>query len=93
MRLQTLYVDDDNDLKNFVDWFLKICDGILGGPNDGKSIIYISNNFLNKDVVDLISVIVESTYTSIQENLSDINFFQESYGHIYFVLQMILLKK
>ncbi|XP_057544039.1 uncharacterized protein LOC130823436 [Amaranthus tricolor] len=76
MRLQTQSVDD-NDLKDFADWILKIGDGILGEPNDGEAIIDIPDQFLIKDVVDPIGAIVESTYPSIQENLSDTNFFQE----------------
>jgi hypothetical protein len=78
MRLQTgSSCSDVNELKEFSDWILNVGDGNIGDNNDGEAEIEIPDDMLIKNSGDPISSIVNSTYPSLLENMSDISFFQD----------------
>ena len=52
-------------------------DGKLGGPNNGETIIDITEDILIKDAYDPIAAIVDSTYPGIHEDSTDSSYFQE----------------
>ncbi|CAH9084993.1 unnamed protein product, partial [Cuscuta europaea] len=56
--------DDVNSayIKRFIDWILKIGDGVLGDNEDGESYIDIPEEFLVPWISDPVTSIVQSTY-------------------------------
>ena len=78
MRLQTGSSSSDvNELKEFSDWILNVGDGNIRENNDGEAEIEISYDMLIKNSGDPIASIVNNTYPSLLENMSDISFFQD----------------
>ncbi|KAL6546147.1 hypothetical protein OROGR_010021 [Orobanche gracilis] len=65
------------EIKNFAEWLLEVGNGTLGGENDGEADIKLPDDIIIKDAKDPIASIVESTYPSILQNMSDPKFFQE----------------
>ncbi|KAJ9554099.1 hypothetical protein OSB04_018144 [Centaurea solstitialis] len=78
MRLQVGAQNDDSDqTKQFADWILKIGNGTLGEPNDGRAMIEISGDLLINETCDPVSSIISFTYPNIFDNVSDSNYFQD----------------
>ncbi len=65
------------ELKEFSDWILNVGDRNIGENNDGEAEIEIPDDMLIKNSGDPIASIVNSTYPSLLENMSDISFFQD----------------
>ncbi|KAL6567653.1 hypothetical protein OROGR_001321 [Orobanche gracilis] len=65
------------EIKNFAEWLLEVGNGTLGGENDGEADIKLPDDIIIKDAKNSIASIVESTYPSILQNMSDPKFFQE----------------
>ena len=70
MRLQPRLANLD-ELRDFVEWILKVGDGKLGGPNDGEATIDIPKDLLIKDASDPMDAIIDSTYPRILEGSID----------------------
>ena len=68
---------DQESLRTFAEWILSVGDGYAGGPNDGEVQIEIPTDFLILNVGDPILAIVESTYPSLMQNLTNDKYFQE----------------
>lgn len=65
MRFQKGFSSLDlNELREFLEWILKIRDSKLDEPNDGEYCVEIPDEFLIKDTSDPLAAIVESTYPS-----------------------------
>nr|XP_048328379.1 uncharacterized protein LOC125422003 [Ziziphus jujuba var. spinosa] len=78
MRLQSIDSDINKDeLKAFPEWISSIGDGIIGGPNDGHTMIDIANDFLIKDTEDSVASIVNSTYPYFSKNINDPSYLRE----------------
>jgi len=78
MRLQIGYSSSDvNELKEFSDWILNVGDENIRENNDEEAEIEIPDDILIKNSGDPIASIVNSTYPSLLENMSDISFFQD----------------
>nr|GEW37854.1 reverse transcriptase domain-containing protein [Tanacetum cinerariifolium] len=65
------------EIKELEDWILKIGDGRLGRPNDGKATIDIPYDIHISDNVDPIASLIEFVYPSLHDNLQDPTFFQD----------------
>ncbi|KAL6514700.1 hypothetical protein OROGR_020279 [Orobanche gracilis] len=65
------------EIKNFAEWLLEVGNGTLGGEYDGEADIKLPDDIIIKDAKNPIASIVESTYPSILQNMSDPKFFQE----------------
>ncbi|XP_021986331.1 uncharacterized protein LOC110882676 [Helianthus annuus] len=77
MRLQVGAGCDKNEIKEFVDWILKIGDGKIGELNDGDGIINIPEELLITDTVDPIGSLISFTYPDISRNVSDPSYFRD----------------
>ena len=65
MRLKsTLDIHQQDQIKQFAEWILKIGNGELEELNDGEAKIKIPKDLLIKDFNDPIKAIVEATYPS-----------------------------
>ena len=64
-------------IQDFSEWILRIGDGKEGQPNDGEAVITISDDILIKNSNNPLADIVNSTYPSLLENMTDPKFFQE----------------
>jgi ATP-dependent DNA helicase PIF1 len=75
MRFQTNATNTNNeDLRNFSQWLLDVCDGKLGEPNDGFAQIRIPDEFLIKEFDDPLQPIVSTTYPNLLHNFKDEDF-------------------
>nr|GEW52371.1 hypothetical protein [Tanacetum cinerariifolium] len=78
MRLKIGSASSNNDdIKEFTDWILKVGDGRLGGPNDGEAMIDILEDILIKDCDDPVGALVSFVYPSVLSNLNNNTYFQE----------------
>ncbi|XP_056694876.1 uncharacterized protein [Spinacia oleracea] len=78
MRLQVGRSDsNNNEIREFSEWILKIGDGKVGEPNDGEGTVEIHDDNLIKEATNPVEAIVNSTYPSILQNLWDPKYFQE----------------
>nr|GEU47534.1 hypothetical protein [Tanacetum cinerariifolium] len=68
---------NNDDIKEFTDWILKVDDGRLGGPDDGEAMIDIPEDILIKDCDDPVGALVSFVYPSIFSNLNNKTYFQE----------------
>ncbi|XP_057518354.1 uncharacterized protein LOC130799268 [Amaranthus tricolor] len=77
--INSLRIDlsDADEIREFVDWILKIGDGKLGEPNDGEVMIDIPEDILMKNVQDPIASIVHGTYPNLIGKLSNGSFFYD----------------
>ncbi|XP_022031517.1 ATP-dependent DNA helicase PIF1-like [Helianthus annuus] len=66
-----------NETKEFVEWILRLGDGLLGGPKDGKVEIEIPDDLLILDAVNPISSLIAFTYPDMQKFLCNSNYFQQ----------------
>ena len=62
---------DTNQLKEFVDWILKVRDGKLVEPNDGEAEIEIPHEHLITEFDNTLEAIVNCTYPSLSEKFKD----------------------
>ncbi|CAH9122206.1 unnamed protein product, partial [Cuscuta epithymum] len=77
MRLQSGAADCDvNAIKQFSDWTLKVGNATIGNVIDGDDVVDIPDDMLIATTGDPLASIVESTYPSLLENMSDPTFFQ-----------------
>ncbi|XP_056690326.1 ATP-dependent DNA helicase pfh1-like [Spinacia oleracea] len=78
MRLQVGRSDsNNNEIREFSEWILKIGDGKVGEPNDGEGTVEIHDDNLITEATNPVEAIVNSTYPSILQNLWDPKYFQE----------------
>ncbi|XP_071714847.1 uncharacterized protein [Rutidosis leptorrhynchoides] len=76
MRLRTDMNDtDQQQIRDFADWILKIGEGKINEPNDGEANVEFPMEMLLKTNGNAISTIVNSTYPEILDHLGDGNFF------------------
>ena len=66
-----------NELWEFADWVLKVGDGKIGGPNDGKATIDIPEDFLIKEASDPIAAIVDSIYPRTRKGSTGSSYFKK----------------
>ncbi|CAH9101757.1 unnamed protein product [Cuscuta epithymum] len=77
MRLQSGAADCDvNAIQQFSDWTLKVGNATIGNVIDGDDVVDIPDDMLIATTGDPLASIVESTYPSLLENMSDPTFFQ-----------------
>ncbi|XP_039689765.1 ATP-dependent DNA helicase PIF1-like [Medicago truncatula] len=77
MRLQQNAMSSDNqELKNFSDWLLKVGEGKLSEPNDGIVEIDIPAEFLIHDFDNPIQAIFQSTYPDFLNYYNDPQYLQ-----------------
>ncbi|GKC63623.1 ATP-dependent DNA helicase PIF1-like protein, partial [Tanacetum coccineum] len=69
--------EDDNEIKDFAEWILKLGDNNLGDANDGEAKIDIPDEILIKDSSDPVGSIIDFTYPNMLDNLDDNNYFTE----------------
>ncbi|XP_071714753.1 uncharacterized protein [Rutidosis leptorrhynchoides] len=76
MRLRT-HIDcvDQQKIRDFSDWILKISEGKINEPNDGEADIELPPEILLQTDGNAIDTLVNSTYPSILDHLGDGNFF------------------
>ncbi|KAK9666151.1 hypothetical protein RND81_14G164400 [Saponaria officinalis] len=78
MRLQVGSSSSDKDkVREFSEWILKVGDGLIGPPNDGEVSIVLPEEMLIMQNTEPISMIVRSTYPSLETHLGDTQYFQE----------------
>ncbi|XP_076934492.1 uncharacterized protein LOC143600801 [Bidens hawaiensis] len=65
------------EIKQFADWLLDICQGNLGGPNDGEATITIPEDLLIKDSLDPMSDLIDFVYPYMLDRFNDLTYFQE----------------
>jgi ATP-dependent DNA helicase PIF1 len=69
--------DNNEDIKKFSDWLLKVGEGKLSEPNDGYADINIPKQLLILDYADPIQAIVNSTYPDLVSHYKSPKFLQE----------------
>ena len=78
MRLR---VDSDpahaQETNKFANWILDIGDGILGGENDGESVVKFPKEMLIPDSDNHVHAITRHIYPNLMRNLWNPNYFQE----------------
>ncbi|KAK9740196.1 hypothetical protein RND81_03G018300 [Saponaria officinalis] len=78
MRLQVGSSSSDKDeVRKFSEWILKVGDGLIGPPNDGEVSIMFPEEILIMQSTDPISMIVRSTYPSLETQVGNTQYFQE----------------
>ncbi|KAK9665754.1 hypothetical protein RND81_14G133600 [Saponaria officinalis] len=78
MRLQLgSSSSDEDEVREFSEWILKVGDGLIGPPNDGEVSIDLPEEILIMQSIDPISTIVHSTYPSLETHLGNTQYFQE----------------
>ncbi|XP_076913790.1 uncharacterized protein LOC143572535 [Bidens hawaiensis] len=68
---------DVEETKLFAKWLLDICEGNVGGPNDGVATIDIPDDLLIKDPVDPLSKLFDFVYPDILPNYEKQHYFQD----------------
>ncbi|KAF7841549.1 uncharacterized protein G2W53_003847 [Senna tora] len=72
MRLQSTYPShDQQELKNFSEWILKVGEGKICEPNDGEAKIEIPEDLLIKDFTVPLESIVSNTYPELMQKFND----------------------
>ncbi|KAK9672970.1 hypothetical protein RND81_12G138000 [Saponaria officinalis] len=78
MRLQVGSSSSDKDeVRDFSEWILKVGDGLIGPSNDGEVSIVLPEEILIMQSTDPISMIVRSTYPSLETHVGNTQYFQE----------------
>ncbi|KAF7809101.1 uncharacterized protein G2W53_035844 [Senna tora] len=62
---------DQQELKNFSEWILKVGEGKICEPNDGEAEIEIPEDLLIKDFTDPLESIVSNTYPELMQKFND----------------------
>ncbi|XP_071708144.1 ATP-dependent DNA helicase PIF1-like [Rutidosis leptorrhynchoides] len=76
MQLRTDMNDSDQQqIRDFADWILKIGEGKINEPNDDEADVEFPTEMLLKIYGNAISTIVNSTYPTVPDHLGDGNFF------------------
>ncbi|XP_071714203.1 uncharacterized protein [Rutidosis leptorrhynchoides] len=72
MRLRT-DIDgvDQQQIRDFADWILKIGEGKINEPNDGEADVELPNEILLQTDGNSVDTIVNSTYPSVLDHLGD----------------------
>ncbi|XP_071727993.1 uncharacterized protein [Rutidosis leptorrhynchoides] len=65
------------DMREFADWILKIGEGKINEPNDGEADVEFPDELLLKSNSNSVETMVNSTYPSLQDHLTDPKFFQD----------------
>ncbi|XP_076885825.1 uncharacterized protein LOC143535472 [Bidens hawaiensis] len=68
---------DVEETKLFAKWLLDICEGNVGGSNDGVVTINIPDDLLIKDSVDPISKLFDVVYPGILQSYENQHYFQD----------------
>lgn len=68
---------EQDSIKEFSDWILKLGDGKLSEPNDGEATIDIPEDMLLLDSLHPIDSIANCIYPDLLQNLNDQTFFRE----------------
>ena len=69
MRLETSGFSTNLNLKDFVDWIIKIEDGTFGSDNDGEADIEIPIDLLILELSSPLRSIIEVTYPNLLDNM------------------------
>ncbi|XP_057720026.1 uncharacterized protein LOC130934477 [Arachis stenosperma] len=77
MRLSLGENNNIQELKNFVEWLLKIGDGLAGDTTDGESIVYIPSDILVKNSELALDDLIDFVYPNMLSNLSVENYFKD----------------
>ncbi|KAK9665851.1 hypothetical protein RND81_14G140700 [Saponaria officinalis] len=79
MRLQVGSTNSNVDeISEFSKWILSIGDGLAGEPNDGEVDLELLDDIVIKQTTNPVASIVESTYPSLQEEIGNPVYFQET---------------
>ncbi|XP_074304676.1 uncharacterized protein LOC141639454 [Silene latifolia] len=65
------------NIKEFLEWILKVGDGVAGDPNDGEVELELPNDILIQHTGDPIALIVDAIYPSLENQLSNPEYLQE----------------
>nr|GEZ98434.1 hypothetical protein [Tanacetum cinerariifolium] len=65
------------EIREFVEWILKVGDGELGEPNDGEVSIDIPDEILIDEATDSVTSIIDFTYPNRFVNIHDPSYFQK----------------
>ncbi|XP_015954983.1 uncharacterized protein LOC107479353 [Arachis duranensis] len=77
MRLSLGENNNIQELRNFAEWLLKICDGLAGDTTDGESIVYIPSDILVKNSDTALDDFIDFVCPDILSNLSAENYFKD----------------
>lgn len=78
MRISTAKIDQSTkEIKEFVDWILKIGDGDINSEKSGDDIIDIPNDLFICDTAEPLMSLVDFVYPKILENIITEHFFKE----------------
>ncbi|KAK9706387.1 hypothetical protein RND81_07G121000 [Saponaria officinalis] len=88
MRLQVgSSSSDEDEVREFSKWILKVGDGLIGPPNDGEVNFVLLEEILIMQSTDPISTIVHNTYPSLETHLGNTQYVQERrYLHLLMTL-------
>ncbi|GJZ39680.1 ATP-dependent DNA helicase PIF1-like protein [Tanacetum coccineum] len=67
--------EDVNEIKDFVEWILKLGDGNLGDANNGEAKIDILDEMIINDSSDPVGLVIDFTYPNMLDNLDDNKYF------------------
>ncbi|XP_076932558.1 uncharacterized protein LOC143598148 [Bidens hawaiensis] len=65
------------EIKEFADWLLDICEGNVGGPNDGESIVEILDDLLILNSLDPIGDLIQFVYPNMLDRFNEVTYFQD----------------
>ncbi|XP_076934536.1 uncharacterized protein LOC143600866 [Bidens hawaiensis] len=78
LRLSTsIHSTEIEKTKLFAQWLLDICEGNVGGTNDGEAQIEIPQDLLIKHSSDPVSELIDFVYPSVLQNFKKQNYFHE----------------
>ncbi|GJR83724.1 uncharacterized protein Tco_0154509, partial [Tanacetum coccineum] len=69
--------EDVNEIREFVEWILKVDDRVLGEANDGEVEIDIPEEIQINEADDPVASIIDFTYPNILSHINDPTYFQE----------------